>query len=121
MTRTYELGLVIEPRQSDEEAQELVAKYRGMIEANGGQITDEESWGKRKLAYTIRNFNEGRYVFLYVSSEGAMEWSDVERNLMQNEKVLRHLVVRTDLDLKRAETKGKKKPPKSPPAEESAA
>lgn len=121
MTRTYELGLVIEPRQSDDEAGEIVAKYREMIVANGGQITDEENWGKRKLAYTIRNFNEGRYVFYYVSSDGAMKWSDIERNLMQNEKILRHLVVRTDLDLKRAETKGKKKPRRSPKAEESAA
>ena len=119
MTRTYELGLVIEPRQGDDDTQAMVAKYREMIEGAGGTVTEEDHWGKRKLAYTIRNYNEGKYVFLYVSSPGAVHWGDIERNLMQNEKVLRHLVVRTDLDLKRAETKGKKRKPRQ--AEEAAA
>ena len=108
MTRTYELGLVIEPRQSDDKVEEIVAKYREMIEAAGGSITDVDNWGKRKLAYPIRNFTEGRYVFFFVSRDGAVHWNDIERNLMQNEQILRHLVVRTDEDLKRAETKGKK-------------
>ena len=114
MPRTYELGLVIEPRQSDEEVQEIVAKYRDMIEAAGGTITDQDDWGRRKLAYPIHKYNEGKYVFLFVSCEGAMIWTDIERNLMQNEKILRFLVVRTDLDLKRAATKGKKKKPRRP-------
>jgi ribosomal protein S6 len=37
----------------------------------------------------------------------------VEQRLRQNDRILRHLVVRTDLDLKRAETKGKKRPPRT--------
>ena len=45
MTRTYELGLVIEPRQSDDAVQEIVAKYREMIESKGGTITNVENWG----------------------------------------------------------------------------
>ncbi len=119
MTRLYELGLVIEPRQNDDEIQAMVAKYREMIEAVGGTVTEEDHWGKRKLAYTVRNYNEGKYVFLFISSQGSVHWPDIERNLMQNEKVLRHLVVRTDLDLKRAETKAKRRKPRQ--GEEAAA
>lgn len=109
MSRTYELGLVVEPRQTDDDVKEIVSRYREMIGAIGGTIDNEEDWGKRKLAYPIRKFTEGRYHFFFVSSEGGLRWADVERNLMQNEKILRHLVVRTDLDLKRAASKGKKK------------
>ena len=112
MSRTYELGLVFEPRTSDEDVQALAGKYREMIVAAGGTVTEEDNWGKRKLAYPIRKFNEGKYLFLFVESEAAVEWTDVERNLMQNERVLRHLVVRTDLDLKRAATKGLKRKPR---------
>lgn len=120
MTRTYELGLVIEPRQSDEAVAEIVTKYREMIESRGGNVTEVDNWGRRKLAYPIRKVTEGKYVFFFVSSEGAVAWTDVERNLMQNEAVLRHLVVRTDLDLKRAATKAsKRKQPRT--TEESAA
>ena len=109
MTRTYELGLVIEPRQSDETVLEIVAKYREMIAASGGTVTEEDNWGRRKLAYPIRKFNEAKYVFLFVASEGSVTWTDIERNLMQNEAILRYLVVRTDLDLKRAATKAKRR------------
>ncbi len=110
MTRLYELGIVVEPRQSDDDVQAITDKYIGMIEASGAEIKHVDSWGKRKLAYPIRNYNEGKYVFVYVSADGRVPWPDVERLLMQDEKVLRHLVVRTDEDLKRAYRKAKIKP-----------
>lgn len=119
MSRTYELGLVIEPRQSDDDVTAMVAKYREMIENGGGEVTEEDNWGKRRLAYPIQKYSEGKYVFLHVSSEGAVQWPLIERNLQQNEKVLRHLVVRTDLDLKRAATKAKKR--KAKPGDDEAA
>lgn len=115
MTRTYELGFIVEPRQSDDDVKTIATKYRQLIEASGATITEEDHWGKRKLAYPIQKFNEGSYVFLYVSTEGPVPWPDVERLLMQDEKILRHLVVRTDLDLKRAASKGKKKSPRIRP------
>ncbi len=110
MTRLYELGIVVEPRQSDDEVQAITDKYTGLIEASGAEIKHVDSWGKRKLAYPIRNYNEGKYVFVFVSADGQVPWPDVERLLMQDEKVLRHLVVRTDKDLKRAYRKAKVKP-----------
>jgi small subunit ribosomal protein S6 len=112
MTRTYELGFVIEPRQSDEEVQALAQRFTELIEASGASVTYTDLWGKRKLAYPIRKYTEGKYVFLYVSAEGKkVPWPDVERLMQQDEKILRHLVVRTDEDLKRAE-RGKIKPAK---------
>lgn len=110
MTRLYELGFIVEPRQSDDEVQAITDKYSGMIEASGAEIKYVDTWGKRKLAYPIRNYNEGKYVFVYVSADGRVPWPDVERLMMQDEKILRHLVVRTDQDLKRAYRKAKIKP-----------
>ncbi len=111
MTRTYELVFIVEPRRSDDEVKEITDKYTEMISASGAEIKYVDHWGKRKLAYPIRKFNEGRYVVVYVSADGQIPpWPDVERLLMQDENVLRHLVVRTDLDLKRAYRKGKVKP-----------
>ncbi len=110
MTRLYELGFIVEPRQPDDEVQAITDKYKGMIEASGAEIKYVDIWGKRKLAYPIRNYTEGKYVFVYVAADGRVPWPDVERLLMQDEKVLRHLVVRTDEDLKRAYRKAKIKP-----------
>ena len=109
MTRTYELGFVVEPRQNDDEVQAITDRFTAMIEEAGSEITYIDNWGKRKLAYPIRKFTEARYNFLYISAtDGAVpEFTTVERLLQQDERVLRYLVVRTDEDLKRAYRKGK--------------
>lgn len=109
MKRSYELVFIADPRLSDEETVALADEYRAMITADGSaSVTKEESWGKRKLAYPIQKFQEGRYHLYYVEADAKNPLPEVEQRLRQNDKVLRHLVVRTDLDLKRAERKGKK-------------
>ena len=35
MTRTYELGFVVEPRQNDDEVQAIIDRFSGMIEEAG--------------------------------------------------------------------------------------
>ena len=102
MTRSYELVFIVEPRQSDDEVQAITKKYTDLIAGSGAEIKYVDHWGKRKLAYPIQNYKEGKYVVVYVFADGQVPWPDVERLLMQDEKVLRHLVVRTDQDLKRA-------------------
>jgi small subunit ribosomal protein S6 len=101
--RTYELMFVVDPRVSDEDVVGLTNDYRQMITAGGSEITKEENWGRRKLAYPIDKLNEGKYVLFYISSQGGKtSLPEVEHRMRQNDKVLRYLTVRTDLDLKRA-------------------
>ena len=109
MTRTYELVFIADPRLSDEEAVQLSDSFAEMLTADGKtRISQEESWGKRRLAYPIRKFTEGRYHIYYLESDtGDNSLAEVGQRMLQNERVLRHLAVRTDLDLKRAASKGK--------------
>jgi len=107
--RTYELAIVADARLSDEEFVGLVDETKQLISSRGGQIVREESWGKRKLAYPIRKLTEGRYTFLHLEMESAVAplIPEVEMRLGQNDRVLRFLTVRTDLDLKRAQNRAK--------------
>jgi small subunit ribosomal protein S6 len=101
--RTYELMFVVDPRVSDEDVVTMTQDYKNMITAGGSQITGEESWGRRKLAYPINKVTEGKYVLLYVGSEtGKTALPEVEHRMRQNDRILRYLTVRTDEDLKRA-------------------
>jgi small subunit ribosomal protein S6 len=101
--RTYELMFVVDPRVADEEVVTMTQDYKNMITAGGSQITGEENWGRRKLAYPINKVNEGKYVLLYISSEvGKTALPEVEHRMRQNDRILRYLTVRTDEDLKRA-------------------
>jgi len=116
VNRSYELVFIADPRLTDEQVVGLTDDYKAMIKTAGGKVVREESWGKRKLAYPIAKLNEGQYVILYVETpEGVNPFPEVEQRLRQNEKILRYLTVRTDLDLKRAARKAKIKKPRTGP------
>ena len=94
--REYELMFIVDPRLTDEDTVALTDQYREMIEAAGGEVFKEESWGKRKLAYQINKLSEGSYTLFFVRSEEGTVFQEVEQRMRQNEDVMRHLVVRTD-------------------------
>ncbi|HWN41120.1 MAG TPA: 30S ribosomal protein S6 [Thermoanaerobaculia bacterium] len=101
--RTYELIFIVDPRVSDEDVVTLIQEYKQMISAGGSEISTEENWGRRKLAYPIEKLTEGKYVFLGITSQnGKTSLPEVEHRMRQNDKILRYLTVRTDEDLKRA-------------------
>lgn len=101
--RTYELMYVIDSRVSEEEAEAVNEIVRTLVAENGAQITKEENWGRRKLAYPIEKQTEGRYMLLYLHAEDAFTGvPELERRLEQSDRVLRYMTVRTDSDLKRA-------------------
>lgn len=105
--RTYELMYVVDPRVPEDEAIALSDSIKELVKANGGAVTRDEAWGRRKLAYSIDKQNEGRYYLLYVhSADGTgVNFGAVEHRLEQNDKVLRFLTVRTDRDIQRAKGK----------------
>ncbi len=101
--RTYELIFVVDPRVPDEDVVTMTNDYKQMITHSGAEVTSEENWGRRKLAYSIDKLTEGKYVLLYISSQGGKHsLPEVEHRMRQNDKILRFLTVRTDEDLKRA-------------------
>lgn len=101
--RTYELVFIVDPRVSDEDVVTLTQEYKQMISAGGSEISKEENWGRRKLAFPIDKLTEGKYVLLGVTSQdGKTSLAEVEHRMRQNDKILRYLTVRTDEDLKRA-------------------
>jgi small subunit ribosomal protein S6 len=101
--RTYELMYVIDPRVSEKEAEEVNDAVRKLVTGNGAEITKEDDWGRRKLAYPIEKQTEGRYMLMYLHAETAFQGvAELEHRLEQSDRILRYLTVRTDTDLKRA-------------------
>jgi small subunit ribosomal protein S6 len=102
--RTYELVVVYDPRVVDDEVGTLIGEVKNLLTAPGGvTITKTEHWGRRRLAYPIQKVNEGKYAVVYFAAEdGRAPIGEVERRLLQNDRVLRFLTTRTDEGLKRA-------------------
>ena len=95
--REYELMFVVDPRLSDDEVVTMSQEYADMLTAGGAEITKQESWGKRKLAYQIQKLTEGRYMLFKIELDGTVNpFPEVEQRMQQNENILRFLTVRTD-------------------------
>lgn len=94
--REYELMFLVDPRLTDDEVVALTDQYREMIQSAGGDVYREESWGKKRMAYSIEKLSEANYVVFHVRSEGGSAFQEVEQRMRQNEQVLRYLTVRTD-------------------------
>ena len=61
---TYETVIVIKPQLSDPEVLEVIDKTKSLISGEGGEILNEDKWGRRKLTYPIRHAREGFYAYL---------------------------------------------------------
>ena len=115
--RTYEVAFITAPNTAEDELSKLNSQIEQIITDRGGKVTKVDNWGRRKLAYRIGKFDEGLYTFVYMEGTGK-EIAEVERRLRVTDFVIRHLTVRTDEALKRAEKlKSKRKvslTPRSP-------
>jgi small subunit ribosomal protein S6 len=92
----YELALIIRPEVEEEGQQSLIERLSEILTSGGGQVTDVESWGRRRLAYPIRKTQEGFYYFIQ-GQFSASVLPELERAIKLNEDILRHMVVRTDV------------------------
>lgn len=92
--RKYEVIFII--RSMEEEAiNAVIDKFSNLIAANGGTITKEDRWGKRRLAYEIKKEAEGYYVLFYVTCEPKCV-AECNRVMKITDEILKHMIVRSD-------------------------
>ena len=90
----YELAVVVSAKVEDDVRVETVDKCKALIERFGGQITNVDDWGKKKLAYEIEKMNEAFYYFIQFDAEGNTPAELESRPYSDN--VIRYLCVRRD-------------------------
>jgi small subunit ribosomal protein S6 len=89
--RHYEIVFLVHPDQS-EQVPQMIERYRGMIEGDGGHFHRLEDWGRRQLAYPIKKAHKAHYVLMNVECSGAA-LAEVEDAFRFNDAVLRHLIL----------------------------
>ena len=100
MDRFYEVMFIVRPDVLDEDLDKLIAGFESTVTGGSGAIRNVEKLGRRKLAYTVRKFNEGNYVVLTVDADGKLV-AELERRLRVTEPVIKFLTVRMDEEEKR--------------------
>ncbi|MEA2636862.1 MAG: small subunit ribosomal protein [Chloroflexota bacterium] len=91
----YELMYIVKPELDDQQVQQEIEKVGQLIQTNGGQVKKVTPWGKRRLAYTVKDQREGHYVVEEFDLDQA-KVQEVDRVLKISDTVFRHLLVRQD-------------------------
>jgi small subunit ribosomal protein S6 len=94
-TRDYELVVILNPEIGDDAVPNSIQKVEQGITSRGGEVTDSNHWGRRRLAYPIKRHMEGNYVVTQVKLDPALV-PELESTLRISEDVIRHLIVRAD-------------------------
>ncbi len=89
----YEILLLLDPDVEEDGQNEIVARVREAVEQSGGSFDLYDAWGRRKLAYEIRNHSEGSYHLLQFTCD-AEALDEISRVLRIDDRVLRHMATR---------------------------
>ena len=91
----YELALVVNAKIEDEAKNATVEAVKELITRFGGNITNVDEWGKKRLAYEIQKMKEGYYYFIKFDADSTTP-NEVEQRLRIMENVIRFLCIRQD-------------------------
>lgn len=90
--KNYQLVVILKTSLQEANRKKLIETLKTWVKS--AKFTKEEEWGEKALSYTIKRENSGFYLnFLFeIKDEFA---KDLEKKLIANDNVLRHLLLRT--------------------------
>lgn len=101
--RHYEFAILVSPSVRDEKANTgkepalaLINSYCNAITDAGGKVDRNEAWGKRQLAYTIKDHKLAYYFLLNITCTPEQK-EELENKMRLNDAaILRYLCIKMD-------------------------
>ena len=91
--RYYETLYLCNPDLPEEEYGDIVNRYSAIVENDNGVVVKIDEWGKKTLAYKVRNFDKGYYVLMrYCGGSGVS--GELHRVLRLDERIFKYLTVK---------------------------
>jgi small subunit ribosomal protein S6 len=100
--KNYELVLVLAPDLKDDQLASMKGQITTEMSNLGAEIVNQDDWGKRELAFEVKDFLQG-YYHLYQFTAPADLPGKLKGLLKVNEKVIRYLLTTWEPKAKPAE------------------
>lgn len=92
---SYELIYIVNPEINDNDLPNVLTRISDLVTKIGGTVVNVNQWGRKKLAYPIKKFSEGNYIFAQVEMRSSAI-KELEANLKLSNEVLRHLLIKAN-------------------------
>ncbi len=90
--RHYELTVIVDPDIVEEDVPQVMDKLTALINKSGGEITETDHWGRRRLSYPIGKHAEGNYVMMKLDMNPD-KTGELKTDLNIATEYLRHLLL----------------------------
>jgi small subunit ribosomal protein S6 len=91
--RYYETMYLVNPVIEVEKLTELVSKVNAVVEKNQGVIVKADEWGKKSLAYKVKDFDKAYYLLLQYCGEPSIP-AELHRELTLDDRVLKYQTIK---------------------------
>ena len=91
----YELIFILQADLDEASLNTAVDNVETLIKNNGGEIAKIDRWGKRKLAYLVKDFTEGYYCIFHFTGKPETV-AELNRVMKITDDILRHMIVKED-------------------------
>ena len=92
----YEIVFLVNPVLSDQQLDDTSNKYLDFLKQEKADLVNFESWGLKKLAYSIQNKTTAFYFLIEIKVLDPSMLSELELLFKRDERVLRWLVTKMD-------------------------
>jgi len=106
----YEILLMLDPELPEERQGEILTRTQELVKQHDGEWENQETWGRRRLAYEIDHKGEGVYHLLtFKATPETLD--ELSRILKITDGVMRHMATRRPAAHRRPTSGGTTAPP----------
>ncbi len=91
----YETTFIVNASLDDPQVDAIITKVQEQITRYGGEVTSVNKWGRKRLAYAIKNKNTGFYTHIEFIAAGS-SIQQLERFYKLDENIIRFLTIQLD-------------------------
>ena len=91
----YEHVFLARQDLSQQQVDELVERFKGVVTSNGGKIGRVENWGLKSLTYRVKKNRKAYYTLMDITAPSAAV-NEMERQMGLSEDVLRFLTIKVE-------------------------
>ena len=91
---SYETIFIIDATLEEDAIKALQEKFTALISSNG-EVESVDEWGKRRLAYEIKDRTEGYYVLVNFKADAEFP-KELDRQYRITDGILRTIIIRND-------------------------
>jgi small subunit ribosomal protein S6 len=92
IVKSYELVYIVRPDITDQDLGTVRADVKNRIAALDGVVEKEDAWGKRQLAFEIKDFTEGHYTLVTIQLPPEEGPKKLREQLKIDERIIRYML-----------------------------